>query len=128
VFEAAAADAVAGAIVDRLAGEVVTYVRAAVDRLELAEEEVEVVLGGSVLQSGNPRLLGGIEAGLAEIGPGVSITVARSRPIVGSALLGLDRLGAAPDAYARVREELDRATAALGRDVAGDAAAVAELP
>jgi N-acetylglucosamine kinase-like BadF-type ATPase len=128
VFEAAATDAVAGAIVDRLAGEVVTYVRAAVDRLELAEEEVEVVLGGSVLQSGNPRLLGGIEAGLAEIGPGVSITVARSRPIVGSALLGLDRLGAAPDAYARVREELDRATAALGRDVAGDAAAVAELP
>jgi N-acetylglucosamine kinase-like BadF-type ATPase len=125
VFDAAATDAVAGAIVDRLVGEVVTYVRAAVARLELTGEQVEVVLGGSVLQSRNERLLHGIEEGLREIGPGLTMTVARSRPIVGAVFLGLDRLEAGPDTYARAQEELDRATDALGRDVAGDAPAVA---
>ena len=53
--------------------------------------------------------------------------VARSRPIVGAVLTGLDRLGAEPDAYERAREELDRATASVG-DVTGDAAAVPEHP
>ncbi|HKS78940.1 MAG TPA: BadF/BadG/BcrA/BcrD ATPase family protein [Gaiellaceae bacterium] len=127
VFATAKTDAVAAGIVDRQAAEVVAFVRAAVNRLDLAGEDAEVVLGGGVLQAGNARLLDGIEAGLHEVGPRLSITVARSRPIVGAVLLGLDRLEAGPDAHARAREELDRATAALGGDVAGDATAVAEL-
>ena len=127
VFEVAETDEVAGELVDRQAAEVVAYVRAAVSRLGLADEEVEVVLGGGVLQSGNRRLLGGIEAGLTELGPRLAIRVARSRPIVGAVLTGLDRLDAGPDAYLRVREELDQATASVG-DVTGDAAAVPELP
>jgi N-acetylglucosamine kinase-like BadF-type ATPase len=127
VFEAADTDAVAGEIVDRQAAEVVAFVRAAANRLDLAGEEVEVVLGGSVLQSGNERLLAGIEAGLRDVGPRLLPVVARSRPIVGAVLTGLDRLRAEPDAYERAREELDRATASVG-DVAGDAAAVPELP
>ena len=69
----------------------------------------------------------GIEAGLREIGPRLSTHVARSRPIVGAALLGLDRLGAGAEAYERVREELDRAIGS-GGDVAGDAATATELP
>jgi N-acetylglucosamine kinase-like BadF-type ATPase len=127
VFEAAGTDSVAGSIVDRLAGEVVAFVRAAVRRLELGDDEVEVVLGGSVLQSGNRRLLAGIDAGLREVGPRLSTTVARSRPIVGSVLLGLDRLDASDDAHERARSELDRATESVGH-VAGDAPTVAELP
>jgi N-acetylglucosamine kinase-like BadF-type ATPase len=127
VFDAAEDDAVAGTLVDQLAAEIVTYVRAAVTRLELADAEVEVVLGGGLLQSGNRRLLAGIEAGLREVGPRISPHVARSRPIVGSVLAGLDRLAAGPDAYERARKELDEATASVG-DVAGDAAAVPELP
>ena len=127
VFAAAETDAVAAEIVDQQAAEVVAFVRAAVNRLELADEEVEVVLGGGVLQSGNGRLLGGIEAGLREVGSRLSIRVASSRPIVGAVLSGLDRLEAEPNAYARAREELDRATASVG-DVAGDATAVPELP
>jgi len=127
VFAAAANDAVAGDIVDRQAAEVVAFVRAAAHRLELGDDEVEVVLGGSVLQSGNQRLLRGIEAGLQEIGPRLRIEVAKSRPIVGAVLTGLDRLEAGPDAYRRARAEVDRATASVG-DVAGDAAPVAELP
>jgi N-acetylglucosamine kinase-like BadF-type ATPase len=127
VFAAAESDAVAGEIVDRQAAEVVAFVRAAANRLDLVDEEVEVVLGGSVLQSGNQRLLGGIEAGLREVGPGLSPHVAQSRPIVGAVLTGLDRLGVGPDAYARARQELDGATASIS-DVTGDATAVPELP
>ena len=127
VFEAAETDSVAAEIVDRQAAEVVAYVLAALQRLGLAEDEVEVVLGGGVLQAGNARLLGGVETGLREIGPRLLIRVATSRPIVGSVLVGLDRLGASPDAYERARRELDRATESVG-DVAGDATAVGELP
>ena len=127
VFDAAGNDAVAADIVDRQAAEVVAFVRATANRLDLGDEEVEVVLGGSVLQSGNQRLLAGIEAGLDDLGLRLSVKVARSRPIVGAVLVGLDRLGAQPDAYERAREELDRATASVG-DVAGHAAAVRELP
>jgi N-acetylglucosamine kinase-like BadF-type ATPase len=127
VFEAAADDEVAGELVDRQAAEVVAYVRAAVKRLELADGEVEVVLGGGVLQSGNGRLLRGIESGLREIGPGLVTRVASSRPIVGAVFAGLDRLQALPEAYERARAEIDRATASVG-DVAGDAAAVGEFP
>ncbi|HZT93933.1 MAG TPA: BadF/BadG/BcrA/BcrD ATPase family protein [Gaiellaceae bacterium] len=127
VFDAAAADEVAADLVERQAAEVVAFVRAAVTRLGLANDQVEVVLGGSVLQSGNRRLLGGIEAGLREVGPHLVVRVASSRPIVGAVLVGLDRLGAAPEAYPRVREELDSATASVG-DVAGHAATVPEVP
>jgi N-acetylglucosamine kinase-like BadF-type ATPase len=127
VFDEAGTDDVAAEIVDRQATEIVAFVRAAVNRLGLAKQEVEVVLGGGLLQAGNVRLLAGIEAGLREVGPRLLVHVATSRPIVGSVLLGLDRLGASPDAYARARGELDRATESVG-DVAGDAAAIPELP
>jgi N-acetylglucosamine kinase-like BadF-type ATPase len=127
VFALAETDVVAGEIVDRLAAECVAFVQAAVNELELRDEAVEVVLGGGLLQSGNRRLLRGIEAGLREVGPRLSLHVARSRPVVGAVLAGLDRLGAATAAYERARRELDRATASVG-DVAGHAAAVAELP
>jgi N-acetylglucosamine kinase-like BadF-type ATPase len=127
VFDLAASDPVAGELVDRQAAEVVAFVRAAVKRLELVNEDVEVVLGGSLLQSGNQRLLAGVEAGLREVGSRLSMRVASSRPIVGAALTALDRLNAPADAYARAREELDRATAALAGHVAGDATAVGEL-
>jgi len=128
VFQAAETDSVAAEIVDRQAAEVVAFVRAALHRLDLPGDEVEVILGGGVLQAGHARLLDGIEAGLREVGSQLLVRVARSRPIVGSALLGLDRLGAPPAAHVRAREELDRATASLGSNVTGDPTTVAELP
>jgi N-acetylglucosamine kinase-like BadF-type ATPase len=127
VFDAAGSDSVAGELVDRQAAEVVAFVRAALNRLDLMGEEVEIVLGGSVLQSRNQRLLAGVESGLREISPRLSMHVASSRPIVGAALAALDRLDAAREAKARAREELDRATESVG-DVAGHAATVAKLP
>jgi N-acetylglucosamine kinase-like BadF-type ATPase len=53
VFEAAETDAVAGEIVDRQAAEVVAFVRAAANRLELVDSDVEVVLGGSPATGGS---------------------------------------------------------------------------
>jgi hypothetical protein len=127
VFAAADMDTVAAELVDRQADEVVAFVRAAVNRLAVGDGKVEVLLGGSVLQSGNLRLMGRIEAGLREIDSELVVRVATSRPIVGSAFLGLDRLNAGPDAYERARGELDRLLESVG-DVAGDAATVAERP
>ena len=111
VLAAAAADAVAAEIVDRQADEVVTMSRAALTRLDLLHESVEVVLGGGLLQSGNGRLLDRITAGLHEADPALAVKPAESPPVVGSALLGLDELRASPEAKERVRGELGVAVA-----------------
>jgi N-acetylglucosamine kinase-like BadF-type ATPase len=103
VFDAAAADPVAAAILDRLAAEVLALVHASIERLELGGAAVEVLLGGGMFRTGDGRLLGAIEAGL---GPEVELRVAASEPIVGAALLGLDELGAGPEVLARARSEL----------------------
>ena len=63
VFAEAAADEVAARIVGHLADEVVALARAAIVRLELEREAIEVVLGGGLLRAGDPRLLGAIRPG-----------------------------------------------------------------
>jgi N-acetylglucosamine kinase-like BadF-type ATPase len=99
-------DAVAAAIVDRLAGEVVALVRVALTRLELEREATEVLLGGGLLRSGDERLVDPIVAGLTEIAPAISVHTTDAPPVVGAALLGLDRIGADNKAKARARREL----------------------
>ncbi|MGZ4381661.1 MAG: N-acetylglucosamine kinase [Gaiellaceae bacterium] len=118
VLAEAASDPVAAEIVSRLADEVVALTRAALARLELTREPLEVVLGGGVLQAGDPRLLGAIEEGLQELGPGLTVRLAGSPPVVGAALLGLDELGADTEASARVRSELAAAVDRLDAPVA----------
>jgi N-acetylglucosamine kinase-like BadF-type ATPase len=107
VFTEAAHDAVAASIVDRLAEEVVVLIRVALERLALLDVPVEVVLGGGLLQAGDPLLIGGVQDGLAEVAPVATVHVTSSPPIVGAALLGLDEIGADGEAQARVRRELD---------------------
>jgi len=106
VFAEAARDAVAAAIVERLANEVVTMIRVTLERLELSGEPVEVALGGGLMQSGNPALIGAIEAGVKEIAPAATVHVTGSPPVIGAALLGLDDLEAGPEAQERLRREL----------------------
>ncbi len=106
VFADAADDAVAAAIVTRLADEVVALARAALTRLELTQEPVEVVLGGGLLQTVDGPVVGKIAAGLAEVGPYITVRPAASAPVVGAALLGLDELDATPEAQDRLRREL----------------------
>ena len=109
VFAEADRDAVAAGIVDRLAEEVVALARAALTRLDLAKEPVEVVLGGGLLKNARGRVLDGIAAGLAEVGPAIEVHPTSSAPVVGAALLGLDELGADAEAQARARRELAEA-------------------
>ena len=106
VFAEAEHDAEAGAIVDRLAEEVVTMIRVTLERLELTQHAVPVALGGGLMQSNDPRLIGAVKAGLARVAPAASVHVTSSPPIVGAALLGLDELGADAGAQERLRREL----------------------
>ncbi|MGV9353851.1 N-acetylglucosamine kinase [Streptomyces misionensis] len=100
---AAGGDPVAGAIVDRLAEEVTVMATVALTRLDLLDEPVPVLLGGSVLTAGHPRLDDGVRALLAARAPEARVRVVTARPVLGAALLGLDRLSANPEALARAR-------------------------
>ncbi|MFJ4800951.1 N-acetylglucosamine kinase [Streptomyces murinus] len=100
---AAGGDPVARAIVDRLADEVTVLATVALTRLELLDEQVPVLLGGSVLTAGHDRLDDGIRARLAARAPKAAVRVVNARPVLGAVLLGLDRLGAAAGAQERAR-------------------------
>jgi len=113
VFSEAGRDEVAAAIVQRLADEVVALARVALERLDLTEKPVEVLLGGGLLRPGNGTLESAIEAGLREVGHAITVRNTESPPIVGAALLGLDELRADAQAQERARRELDDAVAAL---------------
>ena len=88
--------------------EVVALVRVSLERLELSDEPVEVLLGGGLMQSNDRRLLDAIERGVHAVAPAASVHVTSSPPIVGAALFALDDLGAGPEAQARLRAELER--------------------
>ncbi|HYY03562.1 MAG TPA: BadF/BadG/BcrA/BcrD ATPase family protein [Gaiellaceae bacterium] len=109
VLAAAPADPVAAEILERLADEIVALVRVALQRLELANERVDVLLGGGLFLSGSAFLVGAVEERLAAVAPRATARVTDSPPIVGAALLGLDQLAADADAQARLRMELSEA-------------------
>jgi N-acetylglucosamine kinase-like BadF-type ATPase len=100
---AADGDAVALSLVDRLAGEIVTMAVVALTRLDLLDEETPVLLGGGVLTAGHARLDAGVRRLLAGRAPKAVPVVVRARPVLGAALLGLDRTGATARARERVR-------------------------
>jgi len=99
-------DEVACGIVTTLAGEVVHMARAAMTRLDMLAVPTVVVLGGGVLTGRDPILLAAIDAGLAEAAPLARAVVTEVSPVVGAALLGLDRLGASPTAKQTLRAGL----------------------
>lgn len=113
VLRAAAGDAVAASIRERLVDEIVALVRATVTRLDLLHEQVEVVVGGGLMRTADSELLGRIESGLRRVGPRLVLRRTSAPPIVGAALLGLDALGAGREAQARVRSELSAAVERL---------------
>ncbi|MGW8486464.1 N-acetylglucosamine kinase [Streptomyces sp. NPDC055886] len=100
---AEAGDPVAAALVKRQAHEVVAMASVALDRLDLLEEEVPVLLGGSVLAARHPQLNDRIAALLAARAPKAEVRVVTEPPVLGAALLGLDRTGAAPEVHRRLR-------------------------
>ncbi|MFE7857275.1 N-acetylglucosamine kinase [Streptomyces sp. NPDC057403] len=105
---AADGDPVARAIVDRLADEVVAMATVALTRLDLLEEETPVLLGGGVLAARHPQLDDGIRDLLAVRAPKAVPRVVTASPVLGAALLGLDKAGATAEAHARVRAHFER--------------------
>jgi N-acetylglucosamine kinase-like BadF-type ATPase len=107
VFKASrAGDPAAGDIVDRLADEIVAMVTSALRRLRMTRRDTDVVLGGGVARGRDPRLLGRIGEGVAAVAPTARVSVVDAPPVIGSALLGLDEVGARKGAYGRVRSAL----------------------
>lgn len=107
VFRASArGDEVAGRIIDVLADEVVAMVASAVRRLRLTRRDVEVVLGGGIVRSGDGRFNGRVESGILATAPAARISMLHAPPVVGAALLGLDLLTAGASAQRKVRGTL----------------------
>lgn len=119
VFEAAAAaDPVAVAIVDALADEVVAWARAMIRRLHLTRRDVPVVLAGGVFRTTHTPFFDRIRSGIAAVAPAARVELLAAPPVLGAALLGLDRLDLGPPdrraAEARLRATLTDARVAAG--------------
>ncbi len=110
VFAAAAAgDPVAREIIDRQADETVAWATAAIRRVRLGRLDPDVVLAGGVFRAEDPAFYARIEAGVRAAAPRARIARLGMQPVVGAALIGLDRLlgGGTPAAVeARLRAEL----------------------
>lgn len=96
-------DEVAAAVVRRQADEIVLLAVTALRRLDLLDESVDVVLGGGVLTAGHALLLDPIDRLLSEQAPKALARLVTDPPVVGAALLGLDRIGASVQAHTRLR-------------------------
>jgi N-acetylglucosamine kinase-like BadF-type ATPase len=104
VFRASSAgDAAAQEIVDGLAAEIVAMVASGMRRLHMTQTDADVVLGGGVARSRDPRLLAHIEEGVRAVAPAARVTVLDAPPVLGAAYLGLDEIGAQRRAYGQVR-------------------------
>jgi N-acetylglucosamine kinase-like BadF-type ATPase len=100
---AAGGDEPARRVVTRMAEEVALLATVALGRLDLLDRAADLVLGGGVLASRDPLLLGTAEGLVRARAPHVVIHVVDQPPVVGAALLGLDALGATHLAEERLR-------------------------
>ncbi|GAA3303991.1 BadF/BadG/BcrA/BcrD ATPase family protein [Streptomyces cinereospinus] len=85
---AAGGDPVAGALVDRLAEEVVAMAAVALSRLDLLDEATPVLLGGGVLAARHPRLDDGVRDLLAARAPKAVPRVVTAPPVLGGGPAG----------------------------------------
>ncbi|HYM83017.1 MAG TPA: BadF/BadG/BcrA/BcrD ATPase family protein [Candidatus Dormibacteraeota bacterium] len=109
---AMAGDEVARGIVDRLADEIVAWATAAIRRAHLGRLDPDVVLAGGVFRAEDPEFYSRIEAGVRSVAPASRLARLTAPPVVGSALLGLDRLdgmSTPADVEARLRAGLTHA-------------------
>lgn len=101
---AAAGDAPARTAADVLADEVVAFVGAAVVRLDLQDEAVEVVLGGGIFDTTDTAFHARVAAGINAVAPRASLVRLDAPPVLGAALIGLDAEDVPPPALASLRE------------------------
>jgi len=107
VIEAAdAGDGAAVGIVAALGDEVATMAGALIRRLRLTRSDVDVVLGGGVLQAGHEPLVTRVEAGVRAVAPRSTIRVLDVPPVFGAVVEAFRHVGADESALARLREQL----------------------
>jgi N-acetylglucosamine kinase-like BadF-type ATPase len=107
VFAAAnAGDDVAAGIVGALADEVATMATALIRRLRLTRTDVEVVLGGGTLQTGNGVLHERVTAGITAVAPRARVAVLDVPPVFGAVVEAWATIGAAGTALRRIRRAL----------------------
>ena len=103
---AADGDPVARQAADTLADEVAAFVRAAVHRLGLEDEPVEVVLGGGIFDTRDTAFHQRVASGVLDAAPGARLIRLDAPPVLGAALIGLDAIGAPAGALAALRRTL----------------------
>jgi N-acetylglucosamine kinase-like BadF-type ATPase len=108
VDAAAAGDAVARELVDRLAEEIVLMATRALADLGLAERSASVLFGGGMLRSGSGLLYDEAVARLADRAPQATPSPVIAPPVLGAALDALDAAGATPAAGARLRAAFEK--------------------
>jgi len=96
-------DEVARDLVRRQAEEICVMAVVVMRRLGLTTRPTPVVLGGGLMTARDPLLLSEITERFAAAAPQASVTVVAIPPVAGAALLGLDYVGAAPEAERRLR-------------------------
>ncbi len=94
VMEAAADDAVARGIVDRLADELAVMAIAIARRLRIARREIDVVLTGGVFRATDLSFASRFDERIRAGVPHARTVRLRERPVLGAALIGLDAIGA----------------------------------
>lgn len=107
VFRAAKqGDEIARGIADRQADEVVALAGTAIRRLRMTKLDVDVVLGGGIFRNDDAPFFDRILRGLEAVAPKVRVQTLTAPPVIGAALIGLDRRGAPRTAQARLRRSL----------------------
>jgi N-acetylglucosamine kinase-like BadF-type ATPase len=107
---AAAGDPVARAIIDRLADELATMAIALARRAHLVRRQPEVVLAGSVFRTDDDVFHDRLRSRIVAAIRGARVERLVAPPVVGAALIGLDRLAGGtvdPAVAARVRAGFD---------------------
>ena len=120
-------DVVARSIIDRLADELVVMAAAIIRRLSLTRRRPVVVLAGGVFAARYGPFETRIRDGVQAVAPAADVRRSEALPVLGAALLGLDRLdgrvaGDRRAAEARLREGLGAWRPETGVVLAGGAA------
>jgi len=104
---AASGDEVARNLVRRQAEEISIMALTAMRRLGLIALPTPVVLGGGVLTARDPLLITEITERITAAAPQAVVIIVAVPPVAGAAMLGLDHVGAGPDAERRLRAAYD---------------------
>ena len=103
---ATAGDAVARRILTDFGDEVATMANALIRRLDLTGSDVEVILGGGILQAGDRSLYGRILSGITAVAPSAQVRALDVAPVFGALVEAFTLVGADTPALADLRARL----------------------